>query len=218
MIKACIFDLDGTLTDTLESLVYSVGKTLEEVGLPAITREQCQSFVGNGARKLVEDSIRAAGDTDLSKIDQAMDAYRRIFDMHCTYHVTPYEGIVDLLKELKVRGIKTAVLSNKPHMQTVKVVEEILGNELIDLACGQKDSIARKPAPDGMFAIMDSFGVKLQECLYIGDSEVDAVTGANAGVQTVCVTWGFRSEEELRNAGAENLINKAEELLKYLIQ
>ena len=82
MIKACIFDLDGTLTDSLESLVYSVRKTLEEVELPAITRQQCQSFVGNGARKLVEDSIRAAGDTDLLKIDQAMDAYRRIFDVY----------------------------------------------------------------------------------------------------------------------------------------
>ena len=216
MIKACIFDLDGTLTDSLESLVYSVGKTLDEVGLPAITRQQCQSFVGNGAKKLVEESIRAAGDTDLEKLDQALEAYKRIFDVHCTYHVTPYEGIIDLLKALKMRGIKTAVLSNKPHRQTVKVVEEILGNELIDLAAGQKDNIARKPAPDGMFAIMKEFNVKPQECLYIGDSEVDAVTGSNAGVETVCVTWGFRTEEELKAAGAENLINKAEELLNYI--
>ena len=216
MIKACIFDLDGTLTDTLESLVYSVGKTLDEVGLPAITREECRSFVGNGARWLIEESLKAAGDTELTKITQAMDAYRRIFDVNCTYHVTPYEGVIDLLKTLKERGIKTAVLSNKPHEQTLKVVKEVLGNDLIDLAYGQRDSIARKPAPDGVYAIMDEFQVSAQECIYIGDSEVDAVTGNNAGVKTVCVTWGFRTAKELKEAGAQNLINKAEELLKFL--
>ena len=165
---------------------------------------------------MIEESIKAAGDTELTKIEQAMDAYRRIFDVHCTYDVTPYEGVIELLKTLKERGIKTAVLSNKPHRQTVKVVKEVLGDDLIDVAYGQQDSIARKPAPDGMYAIMDELKVNAEECIYIGDSEVDALTGNNAGVKTVCVTWGFRSEEELKEAGAQNLINKADELLKFL--
>ena len=216
MIKACIFDLDGTLADTLESLVYSVGRTLDELQMPAITREQCQAFVGNGARKLLEKSLEAAGDTGLQKIEQAMESYGRIFDVHCTYQVTPYEGIIELLKELKGRGVKTAVLSNKPHRQTVKVVREVLGDELIDLAQGQKEEIARKPAPDGVFEILKTFNITPEECLYIGDSEVDALTGKNAGVKTVCVTWGFRTEAELQESGAENLIKKADELLKYL--
>ena len=137
MIKACIFDLDGTLTDTIESLTYSVGETLKEMGLPPITKEQCQSFVGNGARVLLDKSIRAAGDSEALRLEEAMEIYGRIFDENCTYHVTPYEGITALLKELKERGVKLAVLSNKPHRQTVKVAEEIFGREVFDAVQGQ---------------------------------------------------------------------------------
>ena len=216
MIKICIFDLDGTLTDTLESLVFSVCATLNEMGVPAITKEQCQAFVGNGARKLLEDSLDAVGDEGHTRIEEAMQIYKRIFDLNCTYHVTPYEGIIELLKELKERKIKTAVLSNKPHGQTVKVVRDVIGDEMIDWAQGQQDHIARKPDPEAVYAILDRFGVKKEECLYIGDSEVDIKTGHHAGVTTVGVTWGFRSRNQLTEAGALHLIDKAEELLNFL--
>ena len=129
MIKACIFDLDGTLTDTLESLAYSVQLTLEEMGLQKITKEQCKSFVGNGARRLMELSLQAAGADPCERLEEGMRIYGRIFDANCTYHVTPYEGIVSTLKNLKDRGIKTAVLSNKPDEQADKVVREIFGDE-----------------------------------------------------------------------------------------
>ncbi|MGN1267822.1 MAG: HAD family hydrolase [Dorea sp.] len=215
-MKACIFDLDGTLTDTLESLTFSVRSSLKEMNLPEITKEQCRSFVGNGARRLMEDTLRAVGDEKLERIEEAMEIYGRIFDENCTYHVTPYEGVMELLKALKQRGIKTAVLSNKPHRQTVKVVEEVLGNDLIDWAQGQQEQIARKPSADGVYAVMEKLGVTKEECLYIGDSEVDAETGKNAEVKTICVTWGFRTREELECAGADDLIDKAEEVLKYI--
>ena len=216
MIKACIFDLDGTLTDTLDSLVYSVNETLKEMGLGTITREQCQAFVGNGARRLLEDSLDAAGNPGHTRIEEAMEIYRRIFDVNCTYQVKPYRGIIELLKVLKGKSIRTAVLSNKPHGQTVKVVEEVIGEGLIDWAQGQQEQIARKPDPEGVYSILERFRVSKEECLYIGDSEVDIKTGHNAGLTTIGVTWGFRTREQLIEAGARNMIDKAEELLNFL--
>ena len=215
-MKACIFDLDGTLTNTLESMTYSVNLTLEEMGLSKITKDQCRLFVGNGARVLMEKSLKAAGDTDASRIEEGMEIYGRIFDRNCTYHVTPYEGIPEMLKALKDKGIQLAVLSNKPDRQTVKVVKAIFGEELFDYAQGQKEGIRRKPEPDGVWYLMEQMHVSKEECLYIGDSEVDAATGRNAGLKTIGVLWGFRDRKTLETAGADDLIDRPYELLQFV--
>ena len=215
-MKACIFDLDGTLTNTLESMTYSVNLTLEEMGLSKITKDQCRLFVGNGARVLMEKSLKAAGDTDASRIEEGMEIYGRIFDQNCTYHVTPYEGIPEMLKALKDKGIQLAVLSNKPDRQTVKVVKAIFGEELFDYAQGQKEGIRRKPEPDGVWYLMEQMHVSKEECLYIGDSEVDAATGRNAGLKTIGVLWGFRDRKTLETAGADDLIDRPDELFQFV--
>ena len=215
-MKACIFDLDGTLTNTLESMTYSVNLTLEEMGLSKITKDQCRLFVGNGARVLMEKSLKAAGDTDASRIEEGMEIYGRIFDQNCTYHVTPYEGIPEMLKALKDKGIQLAVLPNKPDRQTVKVVKAIFGEELFDYAQGQKEGIRRKPEPDGVWYLMEQMHVSKEECLYIGDSEVDAATGRNAGLKTIGVLWGFRDRKTLETAGADDLIDRPDELLQFV--
>lgn len=215
-MKACIFDLDGTLTNTLESMTYSVNLTLEEMGLSKITKDQCRLFVGNGARVLIEKSLKAAGDTDASRIEEGMEIYGRIFDRNCTYYVTPYEGIPEMLKALKDKGIHLAVLSNKPDRQTVKVVKAIFGEELFDYAQGQKEGIRRKPEPDGVWYLMEQMHVSKEECLYIGDSEVDAATGRNAGLKTIGVLWGFRDRKTLETAGADDLIDRPDELLQFV--
>lgn len=215
-MKTCIFDLDGTLTNTLESMTYSVNLTLEEMGLSKITKDQCRVFVGNGARVLMEKSLKAAGDTDASRIEEGMEIYGRIFDQNCTYHVTPYEGIPEMLKVLKDKGIHLAVLSNKPDRQTVKVVKAIFGEELFDYAQGQKEGIRRKPEPDGVWYLMEQMHVSKEECLYIGDSEVDAATGRNAGLKTIGVLWGFRDRKTLETAGADDLIDRPDELLQFV--
>ena len=215
-MKACIFDLDGTLTNTLESMTYSVNLTLEEMGLSKITKDQCRLFVGNGARVLMEKSLKAAGDTDAPRIEEGMEIYGRIFDQNCTYHVTPYEGIPEMLKALKDKGIQLAVLSNKPDRQTVKVVKAIFGEELFDYAQGQKEGIRRKPEPDGVWYLMEQMHVSKEECLYIGDSEVDAATGRNAGLKTIGVLWGFRDRKTLETAGADDLIDRPDELLQFV--
>ena len=216
ILKACIFDLDGTLTNTLESMTYSVNLTLEEMGLSKITKDQCRLFVGNGARVLIEKSLKAAGDTDASRIEEGMEIYGRIFDRNCTYHVTPYEGIPEMLKALKDKGIQLAVLSNKPDRQTVKVVKAIFGEELFDYAQGQKEGIRRKPEPDGVWYLMEQMHVSKEECLYIGDSEVDAATGRNAGLKTIGVLWGFRDRKTLETAGVDDLIDRPDELLQFV--
>ena len=215
-MKACIFDLDGTLTNTLESMTYSVNLTLEEMGLSKITKDQCRLFVGNGARVLMEKSLKAVGDTDASRIEEGMEIYGRIFDRNCTYHVTPYEGIPEMLKALKDKGIQLAVLSNKPDRQTVKVVKAIFGEELFDYLQGQKEGIRRKPEPDGVWYLMEQMHVSKEECLYIGDSEVDAATGRNAGLKTIGVLWGFRDRKTLETAGADDLIDRPDELLQFV--
>lgn len=215
-MKACIFDLDGTLTNTLESMTYSVNLTLKEMGLSQITKDQCRMFVGNGARVLIEESLKVSGDPKASRIEEGMKIYGRIFDQNCTYHVTLYEGIPEMLKALKDRGIHLAVLSNKPDRQTVKVVKEIFGDNIFDYAQGQKDGIRRKPEPDGVWYLMEQMQVSKEECLYIGDSEVDAATGKNAGLKTISVLWGFRDRKTLETAGADHLIERPEELLQFV--
>lgn len=215
-MKACIFDLDGTLTDTLESLAYSVKATLREMDLPEITTDECRRFVGDGARCLMERSLRATGEENVKRIEEAMEIYGRIFDENCTYHVTPYEGICQILSDLKKEGVKLAVLSNKPDQQTVKVVHEIFGEDVFDYAQGQIENIKRKPEPDGIYCLLEKMNVTKEECLYVGDSEVDVKTGKNAGLKTICVLWGFRDRKTLEAAGAQVMIDRPEELLQFV--
>ena len=215
-MKACIFDLDGTLTNTLESLTYSVNETLKEMGLRTISSEQCRQFVGNGARCLMKRALQVSGDENAGRLEEGMKVYGRIFGANCTYHVTPYEGIPEMLDELKKRGMKLGVLSNKPHGQTVDVAEKIFGSGMFDEIQGQSESLARKPDPAGVFYLLEKMQISKEECLYIGDSEVDIATGSAAGVKSVGVSWGFRSRETLKEAGAQIIIDVPQELLQYV--
>ena len=216
MFRLCIFDLDGTLTDTLDSLTYSVNLTLEEMGYPALERSKCRAFVGNGSRVLIEKALKASGDTTLSRIEEGMEVYDRVFDANCTYHVTPYDGIVELLQALKEKGMKLTVLSNKPHRQAVHVVEEVFGKEMFDWVQGQQEGIPRKPDPYAAIQIAEKFGVKPEECVYIGDSEVDVATGTAARMKKLGVTWGFRSVEKLKEAGATILLDWPVQILEEI--
>lgn len=216
MYKACIFDLDGTLTDTLESLTYSVNATLRELGLGQITDEQCKAFVGSGARKLIERALRAAGDPEALRLEEGMEVYGRIFKENCTYHVAPYSGIVEMLTALKRQGVQLAVLSNKPHIQTQDVVATFFGNDTFSSVQGQREGIPRKPDPAAVFMIAEELNVATEECVYIGDSDVDMQTGCAAGVTTIGVSWGFRSREVLKEYGATYIVDKAEEIISIV--
>lgn len=216
MYKACVFDLDGTLTDTLESLNYSVSETMKEIGLAPITKEQCREFVGNGAKVLIEKVLRAAGDEELAYFDKALDTYLRIFDENCTYHVTPYKGVPRMLAAMKEMGIKLGVLSNKPDRQTVYVVEKIFGRDTFDFVQGQKEGVPRKPDPTALISMAEHFGSEPEETLYIGDSEVDAATGKAARTDTILVSWGFRDREVLAAAEPLKIADTTEEILEIV--
>lgn len=216
MYKACIFDLDGTLTDTLESLTYSVNATLKELHLPCITSEQCKSFVGSGARCLMERALRAAGDKELIHMENAMEIYGRIFKENCTYHVAPYEGVVEMLRHLKEAGVKLAVLSNKPHLQTLDVVATFFEEGTFAHVQGQQDNVPRKPDPTAALMIAEKLGVSKEKCVYIGDSDVDMQTGKAAGMETVGVTWGFRPKKLLLEHGAKHTIDYPKELISIV--
>lgn len=216
MRKACVFDLDGTLTDTLESLTISVNMTLEEMGLSAITDQQCRVFVGNGAKVLLQKALMASGDAKAERIEEAMQRYKRIFDQHCTYHVVPYEGIREMLTELKKEGYCLAVLSNKPHKQTVSVVEAIFGKGEFELIQGQRDGIPRKPDPTAVLEMLRQLESSPESAVYIGDSEVDVATGLAAGMQTIGVTWGFRDKKILEEAGAKKTADHPREIVTLI--
>ena len=204
MYKSCIFDLDGTLTDTLDSLTFSVNLTMKEMGLPEITREQCRMFVGNGSRVLLEKALRAASEEAFERLEEAMEIYGRVFNENCMYHVAPYEGI------------RCAVLSNKPDRQAVHVVETVFGKDLFFKVQGQKEGVPRKPDPTAVLQIAGEMGATPEETIYIGDSEVDIRTGHAAGMRTIGVSWGFRSREVLKEANAAYIVDTAQELLELI--
>ena len=214
MYKACIFDLDGTLTDTLDSLTYSTNETMKEMNLPEITKEQCRMFVGNGAKVLIQKALEAAGVPEEEFFPETFHTFQRVFDKNYTYRVKPYEGIVSLLSELKARGMKLGVLSNKPDRQAVHVVSRIFGEDTFDIVWGQKEGVPRKPDPSALLLMTEDLGAEPSEIIYIGDSEVDIRTGQAAGVKTVLVSWGFRQPEELRKAGAEIIVDSTREILE----
>lgn len=215
MYKACIFDLDGTLTDTLDSLTYSVNETLKEMNLPEITSEQCRAFVGNGARYLMEKAV-SVSEEHLSRLEEAMERYGRIFDQNCTYHVVPYDGILSMLEELHQKGMQLAVLTNKPHKQAVHVVEEIFGKDRFQIIQGQKEGVPRKPDPTAAISIAQQFGITPAETVYIGDSEVDVATGLAAKMLTIGVSWGFRKRQVLEEAGATCIADHPSEIMEWI--
>ena len=161
-------------------------------------------------------ALAASGDSDAERIAEAMRIYGAVFGKNCMYHVKPYDGILEVLEEMKKRGMRLAVLSNKPHAQTVDVVETVFGKGYFDFIQGQVDGIPKKPDPGCVFELMRKMDVQKEECLYVGDSEVDVATGLAAGVTCVGVEWGFRDRQDLIDAGASHLAERPIELLQFL--
>ena len=216
MKKAVIFDLDGTLANTIESLTYCGNRALQKFGLPSFTQEDYKYFVGDGSAVLVRRALTKAGDGQMAHYDEVYEEYCRLFAKDCMYQVRPYEGIVPLLEELKKKGIRIAVLSNKPHENSISVVETLFGKDYFDCIQGQKEGIPKKPDPAGVFQIEEYLGLAPEDFLYVGDTCVDMRTGKSAGLFTVGVLWGFRDRKELEENHADVIIEKPAELLELL--
>ena len=212
MFKVCLFDLDGTLLDTVESIAYVANQVLAQYNLPAQPVEDYNYHAGDGANKLIERAFAAAG-SDIKDLSEAQEMYRDLFKKDPLYRVQPYAGMVETLRTLKNRGMKLTVCSNKPHPAAVGAIKGMFDEDLFDIIQGQEAKLRRKPEPDMALMIADKMGVDVKECMYIGDTDTDMQTGKAAGMYTIGVIWGFRDREELEENHADIIIEKPQELL-----
>lgn len=212
--KCCIFDLDGTLVNSLPALTRCVNLTLADFGLGPVGEQEVKLMVGDGYQKLIERSLDFCGALDPARYEAALRAYRRYFQEHCLDGVVPYDGIRPMLAQLKEAGMKLAVLTNKPHEQGVETVETVFGPGYFDLVLGEQPGRARKPDPEGVFLILEQLHAAAQQCLYLGDTNTDMLTARNAGVDAAGVLWGFRSREELAAYHPKYLVEHPQEMVK----
>lgn len=208
-----IFDLDGTLLDTLEDLADSLNHALEQCGFPQKTKEEVRSFVGNGRRRLIERSVPK--DTAASEIDKIFAAFDSYYQIHCMDKTKPYEGIIRLLDSLRKQGFKLAVISNKGDGAVQDLCSRIF-KDRFDIVMGEREGIRKKPAPDSVNEVLTRLGIPKEAAIYIGDSEVDILTAKNAGMDACIVTWGFRDAAYLKEQGAPLLASSTEELYRIL--
>ena len=215
MITTVIFDMDGTLLNTLDDITDSVNAILAENDLPPRTIDEIRHMVGNGAVYLMERAVE--GGASHPEFDRILEDYKAYYEKHCNIKTGPYRNIMELLKTLKDRGYKMAIVSNKP-MGAVKELTRIYFGDFVDVSIGTSDSMRRKPYPDECIEAMKELGSTREETVYVGDSEVDHKTAINSGLKCISCLWGFRTKEELIEAGAgENVfVNDPLEIMDVL--
>lgn len=222
MITTLIFDLDGTLMNTLDDLHDSVLYALKEAGLKPNDKQDTRRFLGNGIRNLVNKSVMWSNpDADEALKEHVFATFRAHYVAHSMDKTAPYKGIIELLKTCKNKGFFTAIVSNKLD-PAVKDLHKAFFADTIEVAIGEKPSIKRKPAPDMVNEAIQQLSqlhgreIQKSECVYIGDSEVDLLTAKNSAIPCIAVSWGFRDKDYLVEQGAETIINQPDELFKHI--
>ena len=213
--KAVLYDMDGTVLDTLGDLVNAVNHTLEHFALPLRSEKEIMGFLGNGAKNLI--TCAAPAGTAEEKIDEMLAFYLPWYNSHCTILTAPYPGIIELMQELRTMGVKQAVISNKQD-SAVKPLAAQYFPGLLEFAIGQTETVRKKPSPDAVIAALKELGVDKCDAIYVGDSEVDVQTAINADMDCAAVSYGFRSEEELIAAGAKVICHSVAELREYILK
>ena len=208
-----VFDMDGTILNTLDDLKNSTNYALALHHLPERTLEEIRSFVGNGIRTLIERAVPEG--TSVPLMDQIHKDFMSHYKLHSADFTRPYDGITDLLKELKARGFKTAVVSNKADPAVQDLCVQYFDG-LFDLAIGERPEIAKKPAPDMVHLALQQMQVSKEKAVYIGDSDVDVATAQNSGLDMIAVDWGFRDRKVLKAQGAETIISNPMEVLDLI--
>ena len=210
-----IFDLDGTLLDTLEDLKNAVNHVLAAHGYPIKTLEEIRKSVGNGTKVLLEKTVPDGSSNPL--FNTINEEYQKYYLEHCNEKTGPYKGVREAMKQLKDKGYKMAIVSNKPDSAVKELRDKYFG-EYLNVAIGDKEGRRRKPYPDSVFAAIEELGSDHDECIYIGDSEVDFLTAENSGLPCISCLWGFRTQEELMSNGVdpENFIKSPDEIMSKI--
>lgn len=206
-----IFDLDGTLLDTLQDLANATNYALGKHGLPLRTTDEVRRFVGNGIRTLITSAVPEATPQTLQ--EEVFADFNLYYKAHCADNTKPYPGILQLLAELRHQGCQTAIVSNKADYAVQELARQYFPG-LLDAACGERQGTARKPAPDMLLAIMQKLHADASSSVYIGDSDTDLLTAQNAGLPCIGACWGFRGRKFLLEHGAALLADNAEEILR----
>lgn len=208
-----IFDLDGTILNTLEDLADSTNYALKTCGYPERTMDEVRQFVGNGIRKLMERAVPEG--TPVEEIDRVHETFTAHYKVHCADKTRPYDGIMELLQNLKKDGCKLAVVSNKADYGVQELCKQYFDG-VFDFAVGEREGIRKKPAPDSVNEVLKTLGCSRDRAVYIGDSDVDVQTAANAQMDHIIVEWGFRDVQFLISQGAKVLVEKPEEILEIV--
>ena len=208
-----IFDLDGTILNTLEDLADSTNYALKTCGYPERTMNEVRQFVGNGIRKLMERAVPEG--TPVEEIDRVHETFTAHYKVHCADKTRPYDGIMELLQNLKKDGCKLAVVSNKADYGVQELCKQYFDG-IFDFAVGEREGIRKKPAPDSVNEVLKTLGCSRDRAVYIGDSDVDIQTAANAQMDHIIVEWGFRDVPFLIAKGAKVLVEKPEEILEIV--
>lgn len=216
MVKLCVFDLDGTLLNTLGNIAGHMNRTLAEFSLAPYTLEEYRYFVGNGARNLTERALAGRADFDADFFDRFYARFSAYYAAAPEAGVTVYEGIATLLDGLHARGVRTAVCTNKPQLAAEGSIAKFFPAGMFCDVLGGREGVPLKPAPDAVLSLLEKYGVEKSETLFIGDSDVDMLTACAVGVRGMGALWGFRTAEELKAAGAHALLATPTELLDYL--
>ena len=212
---AIIFDLDGTLLDTLDDLTASINAAMAACGLPPHSRDEVRNFVGNGVMRLIERCVE--GGQENPQFKKAYGAFRLHYASHCQEHTAPYEGIIQMLGKLRIQGVPVAVVSNKFDAAVKKLCDAYFSG-LVPVAIGEKDGINKKPAPDTVLAALKQLKMPVESAIYVGDSEVDIQTAHNAGTGLVSVCWGFKTREFLTENGAVKIAETPGQLYDMLVE
>lgn len=214
MITLAVFDLDGTLVNSLDDITDSMNDTLRQKDYPIHTEEEIRYMVGRGSRYLCTKALPPQASQE--EVEALLAEYNRRYLQNCCRKTRPYPGILDLLKRLHNDGIDCAVLSNKPHSQTCEVVSRLLGDSWFVGVQGAKEGVSHKPAPEGLWNLLQSLKKEKEEALYIGDSQVDIQLGRNAGVLAIGVAWGFRGIDELVREQAPYIAQTPQDIADFL--
>lgn len=213
-LTGVLFDLDGTLLNTLDDLAISANYALSECRYPSRTKEEIRLFVGNGVYQLIRRALPQEEPTK-EEINECLDIFRSHYLVHMNDHTAPYDGILPMLQRLKEAGYTIGVISNKLEPAVRQLCEHFFPG-LVDIAVGDLPPRPNKPSPDIVFAAMEAVGLSQESCVYVGDTNVDIETGRNAGLSVISCSWGFRDREHLIQAGATTIIEQPAELLKLL--